>query len=255
MAKFCTKCGSPLEDGKCPKCKEETKKETKTTTTTTETVDVKESFMDCLNIFKKIFTKPFEAIKEFVCDNKFVSGIIMIVATAISTGLYKIATLKNIFEATSGSKFNSGDLGDYLNAALSGGSFGPAKPDYVSEFFKTFAYSLVEYAAIALIGYLIVAKLFKGTATVKQMITTVGIALSVVLLANLANSIIVFFDGEVFGYIRSYISMFGTIFMYLILYEGIKEVGDVAKEKLYITVASICICATIVIDIAHKMFD
>ena len=30
MAKFCTKCGTPLEDGKCPKCKEEkTTKEVK----------------------------------------------------------------------------------------------------------------------------------------------------------------------------------------------------------------------------------
>lgn len=254
MAKFCTKCGTPLEDGKCPKCKEETKKEVKTTTST-ETVDVKESFMDCLNILKKIFTKPFEAIKDFVSDNKFVAGIIMIVVTAISTGLYKIATLKNMFDATSGSKFNANDLGDYLNAALSGNSFGPAKPDYVSEFFKTFAYNLVEYAAIALIGYLVVSKIFKGSATIKQMVAAVGIALSVVLLANLANSIIIFLDGEVFGYIRGYLSTFGTIFSYLILYEGIKEVGNIDKNKLFLSVSSICICATIVIDIAHKMFD
>ena len=253
MAKFCTKCGSPLEDGKCPKCKEETKKEVKTTTTT-EAVDVKQSFMDCLNIFKKIFTKPFEAIKEFVEDNKFISGIIMIVVAAISSGLYKIATLKNIYDASSASKFNSNDLGDYFNAALSGGSF-EAKPDYVGEFFKTFAYNLLEFAAIALIGYLIVTKLFKGSATIKQMITAVGIALSVVILANLANSIIIFIDGEVFGYIRSYISLFGTIFMYLILYEGIKEVGKVDKNQMFLSIASICISATIVVDIAHKMFD
>ena len=256
MAKFCTKCGTALENGKCPKCKEE-----KTTNTVekevveVETVDIKQSFMDCLDVFKKIFTKPFEAIKEFITDNKFVAGIIMIVAAAISAGLYKIATLKNIYDSSSGSRFNANDLGDYLNSALSGGSFGPAKPDYIGEFFKTFAYNLVEYAAIALIGYLIVSKLFKGTATVKQMITATGIAVSVVILANLANSIIIFIDGEVFGYIRSYISTFATIFKFLILYEGIKEVGNVAKEKLFITVASICICATIVIDIAHKMFD
>ena len=256
MAKFCTKCGTPLEDGKCPKCKEvKTTKEVKEEVVEVEAVDVKQSFMDCLNIFKKIFTKPLEAIKEFVTDNKFVSGIIMIVVTALSTGLYKIATLKNMYEANSGSKFNANDLGDYISAALSGGSFGPAKPDYVGEFFKTFAYNLVEYAAIALIGYLIITKLFKGTATIKQMVAAVGIALSIVLVANLANSIIIFFDGEVFGYIRSYISTFGTIFSYLILYEGIKGVAEIDKEKMFLGIASICICATIVIDIAHKMFD
>ena len=257
MAKFCTKCGTPLEDGKCPKCNVETieeKKEVKTTTNT-ETVDVKQSFMDCLDVFKKIFTKPFEAIKEFVTDNKFVSGIIMVVVAAITSGLYKIATVKNMFDASSSSRFNANDLGDYINSALSGGSYGGAKPDYVKEFFTTFAYDLVEYAAIALIGYLIISKIFKGTVTVKQMIATVGIALSVVIIANLANSILVFIDAEFIGYVRSYLSMFGTIFMYLILYEGIKGVANVDKDKMFIGIASICICATIVIDIAHKMFD
>ena len=256
MAKFCTKCGTPLENGKCPKCADAPKTEVKKeVVTTTEAVDVKQSFMDCLDVFKKIFTKPVEAIKEFVTDNKYVSGIIMIVVAAISAGLYKIATLKNMFEASSGSKFNANDLGDYLNAALSGGSFGPSKPDYLSEFFKTFAYNLVEYAAIALIGYLIIAKLFKGSATIKQMVAAVGIALSLVIVANLANSIIIFADGEVFSYIRTYISTFGTIFSYLILYEGIKGVAEVDKNKMFLGIASMCICATIVIDIAHKMFD
>ena len=87
------------------------------------------------------------------------------------------------------------------------------------------------------------------------MVAAVGIALSIVLVANLANSIIIFFDGEVFGYIRSYISTFGTIFSYLILYEGIKGVAEIDKEKMFLGIASICICATILIDIAHKMFD
>lgn len=260
MAKFCTKCGTPLEDGKCPKCNVETKEEKKEVketkaVSTTETVDVKQSFMDCLDVFKKIFTKPFEAIKEFVTDNKFVAGIIMVVVAAITSGLYKIATVKNMFDASSSSRFNAGDLGDYINSALSGGSFGGAKPDYAKEFFTTFAYDLVEYAAIALIGYFIISKVFKGTATIKQMIAAVGIALSVVIIANLANSILVFIDAEFIGYIRTYLSMFGTIFMYLILYEGVKGVANVDKDKMFLGIASMCICATIVVDIAHKMFD
>lgn len=257
MAKFCTKCGTALENGKCPNCKEEktTKKEVKQEVVEVETVDVKQSFMDCLDVFKKIFSKPFEAIKEFVTDNKYISGIIMIVVAAISAGIYKIATLKNIFDSTSGSRFNANDLGDYLNSALSGGSFGPEKPEYLKEFFTTFAYSLVEYAALVLIGYLIVSKLFKGTINLKQMVSAVGIALSIVILAYLANSIIIFIDGEIFGYIRSYISTFGNIFFYLILYEGIKEVANVNKERLFLTIASIAISATIVVDITHKIFQ
>ncbi len=254
MAKFCTKCGSELVDGKCPKCKEE---KTKTVETVeVEAVDVKQSFMDCLNVFKKIVTKPFEAIKEFVTENKYVAGIIMIVCTAIATGIYKIATLKNMYSANSASRFNANDLGDLFSAALSGGSLSSfAKPDYFKEFMTTFAYSLVEYAALVFIGYLVITKLFKGNATIKHMLTAVGISLSLVLVANLVNSIIIFIDGEAIGYIRTYVMTFASIFSTLILYEGVKSVAEIDKEKMFLGIASMSICATIVIDIAHKIFN
>jgi hypothetical protein len=252
MAKFCTKCGSELVDGKCPKCKEE--KSTTKEVVEVEAVDMKESFMDCLGILKKIFVKPIETVKEFVVENKFVTGIIMIVLTAIASGLNKIATLKSMYGASSGSRFNANDLSDYINSALSGGSFGPAKPDYFKEFMTTFAYNLVEYAVIALVGYLVITMLFKGKATIKEMFSVVGVAFSAVLVAYLLNSILVFIDGEVVGYIRSYVTTFGSIFSYLLIYEGIKKISGIDKEKLFLSVASMCIFATCVIDILHKIF-
>ena len=92
MAKFCTKCGKELKEGQTCDCKKTSKKVTNNTQ-----IDLKESSIDCLNVFKKIFTKPFEAIKDFVCDNKFIAGIIMIVVAALTTGIYKIATLKSMY--------------------------------------------------------------------------------------------------------------------------------------------------------------
>ena len=95
MAKFCTKCGKEL-NGKACDCSKNA------STSIIGDIDVKESCMDCLNVLKDIFTKPIETIKDFVVENKFISGIIMIVVAAISAGLCKIATLKSMYSSTSG---------------------------------------------------------------------------------------------------------------------------------------------------------
>lgn len=251
MAKFCTKCGSELKDGKCPKCKEETTNEV----VTSEAVDVKQSFMDCLEIIKGIFTKPIKTVKKFVTENAFVSGIIMIVATALATGLYKFASLKSMYSSKTGSGFNADDLGSLFTAALSGDVSSFKEPDYFKEFMTTFAYSLVEYALIAVIGYVIITKLFKGNTSIKKMVSMVGVALAVVLCANLVNSALVFIDEEVVGYIRSYIFSIGSIFSFLVLYEGVKETSGIDKEKMFISVASMSVLATVAIDIIHKIFS
>lgn len=254
MSKFCTKCGKKLEDGKVCDCQKNKKVEEKVVETTSSQIDIKESLMDCVNVFKKIFTKPVEAIKEFVCDNKFIAGIIMIVVAAISTGLYKIATLKNMYSASNADAFNTSDFSDLLNSALSGGSIS-AEPEYFKEFLTTFATNLVEYALIVLIGYLIISKLLKGTATWKQMITAVAISLSVVLTANLINSVLVFIDGSFIGNIRSYLASFASVLSIIILYKSVKETSGVDTNKVFMSVASMSVFATVVIDIAKKIFN
>lgn len=253
MAKFCTKCGKKLEEGQVCDCSKNTKKEEKVVETTTK-VDMKESFMDCVDVFKKIFTKPMDAIKNFVCENKYIAGIIMIVVAALSTGLYKIATLKNMYSASSADSFTASDFTDLLNSALSGG-LSSAEPEYLKEFMTTFVTNLAEYALIVLIGYLIISKLLKGTASWKHIVTAVGISLSVVLAANVLNSVLVFIDGEFIGNIRSYIVSFTSILSILILYKSVKEVAGVDQNKLFVSVASMSVFATVVVDVVQKLFD
>lgn len=251
MAKFCTRCGKALNEGEVCNCVQTT-----TATTAVSTVDAKGCIMDCVNVFKKIFTKPFEAIKEFVSENNFVAGIIMVVVAAISTGLYKIATLKNLYSAgSSASSFTASDFTDLLNTALSGGSFSTAEPEYLKEFMTTFATNLAEYALIIVIGYLIISKIFKGTATLKQMVTAVGISLSVVLAANLVNSILVFIDGEFIANIRVYLTSFVFILSTLILYASVKQIGGIDQNKLFVSIASMSVFATIAMDLIQKLFD
>lgn len=250
MAKFCTKCGKKLEEGKTCDCQKNKKVEEKLVETTSTQINIKESLMDCVNVFKNIFIKPVEAIKEFVCDNKFIAGIIMIVVAAISTGLYRIAELKNSSSVLDTDAFNVGKI---LNSALSGSSFS-TEPEYFKEFLTTFATNLVEYALIVLIGYLIISKLLKGKATWKQMVTVVAISLSIILTANLVNAVLLFIDGSFMENIRSYIASFASILSTLVLYKSVKEVAGVDTNKVFMSVASMSVFATVVIDIAMKIF-
>lgn len=251
MAKFCTKCGSELVDSKCPKCGE--KKEEKVVTVEQE--DIKTSFMSCLEVFKGIFTKPIDTIKSFVCENKFIAGIIMVVFAAISAGIYKLTLLKNIYTSKNADSFTASDLTDMLNNVLQGGGLKAAEPEYFKEFLTTFITNFAEYALIVGIGYLIITSILKGKATIKEMVTAVGISLSVIIAANLLNSIVVFIDGEFFAHLRIYIASFGTILSTLILYGSVKQVAGIDNNKLFMSVASMSVLATVVIDIFQKLFN
>ena len=255
MAKFCTKCGKKLEEGQTCDCTQNVSTTVSTNTTQSGSVDIKESLLDCLNVFKKIFTKPVEAVKEFVCDNKFIAGIIMTVIAAISSGLYRIATLKNMYSSTNANSFTANDFSDLLNSALSGNGLSTAEPEYFKEFLTTFVTNLAEYALIIFIGYIIVSKILKGTATWKQMINAVAISLTFVLAANLVNSVLVFINGDFIGNIRTYLSSFAYILSILILYKSVKEVGNVDNNKVFMAVASMSVLATVVIDVAKKIFN
>lgn len=237
MAKFCTKCGGKLEEGKCPKCSEEN---VATEVITSE--DVKEHLNGVLGVIKGIFTKPISTIKDNKSEKNYVVGIILIVCTAILTGIYKIATIKNAYDVTV--------KNIKINSVLPS-----VETNYLKSFMTEFAYNLVEYGLIVVIAYFVISKLSKNKVEFKEIVNIVGMSLAVVLVANLVNSILVFIDGEAITYIRGYIFTFAEAFKYLVLYEGIKEISKVDKERLFINVSMIFIGATIVIDIFQKIFN
>jgi len=231
----------------------EEKKEEKVVKTNEPAVtadDIKEGGKDCLDIIKGIFTKPFDIIKKFATEKKFLTGAIMILITALAKGLCKVATLKNMYDSSSSSNFSAADLASVLNGNYS------AEPDYVEEFFKAFGYGLLEFVAIALVGYLLVTKVLKATkVTWKQLVAATGVALSVTALAFLVNAGLVYIDEEIVSYIRGYITSFGYIFSILIFYTVISELAGIDKNKLFIAVSGAFIGATAVVDLVQKILE
>ena len=227
MAKFCTKCGKELKEGQTCDCQKKGNSETKTVTVN---IDVKESCMDCVNVVKGIFTKPVETIKDFVCDSKLISAIIMIVVAALSSGLYHVAYEKAIIAS------------DYY------------KPKYMNEFFTTFADSLVKYALIAALGYVLISLIFKGKTTWKQMVAAVGASVSVLIVGYLLNSILVFIDAEIVAYFRGYISYFAEVLSILIIYKAIEEKAELDKNKLLLGTTALFVLVQAGMDIYNKIF-
>lgn len=255
MAKFCTKCGQELVPGEKHVCaakkdgEEKVKDATPSKTSSVTGEEIKSSFMNCLDFLKKLLVKPVEAVEDFVTEKKYLSGIIMVLLSAIAAGLYKIATLKAAYGASSSKGFNPSELVNLLYK-----SFG-SEPEYLKEFATQFANSAVLYLLIAIIGYFLVTNVFKGKTTIKKMVSAVGASVAVLIIGFLLNTILVFIDAEVVGYIRTYIAAFADIISVLVLYKGVKSATDLDNNKLYIAVASMSVCATVVIDIINKIFD
>lgn len=224
MAKFCTKCGKELQEGQVCDC------QATTTVNSESSIDFKEAGKDCLNLVKGIFTKPVETIKNFVADNKLISAIIMIVVAALSKGLYTIA---------------------YDKAQLANKFY---EPKYLNDFFTTSLDSLVRFALIAAIGYLLVTVIFKGKTTWKQMVAAVGAGVAVVICANVINSILVFVDAEFVIYLVSYISTFATFALFLVVYKAIEETAELDKNKLFLGSISLFVLVEAAMDLYAKIF-
>ncbi len=234
MAKFCTKCGKPLEEGQVCDCQATVDTTATVAPTTasasTSSIDFKESGKDCLEVLKGIFVKPVETIKNFVADNKLVAAIIMIVAAALSTGLYTMA---------------------YEKAKLASKYY---EPKYLNDFFTTSLDNLVKFALIAAIGYLLITVIFKGKTTWKQMVAAVGAGVAAVLCANVINSVLVFVDAEFVSYLASYISTFATFALFLVVYKSIEETAELDKNKLFLGAISLFVLVEAGMDLYAKIF-
>ena len=98
MAKFCTKCGKPLKDGKPCDCEKENKKEEiKEETTEESSVDVGAAINNCVNILIGMFKNPSKTLAKKANKNNFTLAIVSIIVNTIIFGLTVHFLYSNIF--------------------------------------------------------------------------------------------------------------------------------------------------------------
>lgn len=205
MAKFCTKCGSKLVDGKCPKC------ENKATEVAT-TFD----FNELLTAVKGMFTKPIDTIKEIIeTENITIAGI-LIAINAVIIALFCCLGSKELiglFTSASG-------LSSLLSSSI--------EIPYARIFFTTLIIVLVTYAIVAGLFYLVSDKLFHGNSSYKKMITYLGIT-STILTATVLGTIVLMY---VSVQLMTLFLLCGITISNVYMIQGFQYVTDIDKNKV-----------------------
>lgn len=146
MAKFCTKCGSPLEDGKKCKCEEE-----KVVKGSSNFVSLLKEYLD---VVKKMVKKPIDALKEKNNENNFNLSLISIGVTSIAFGLVMCFIVKSML----------------------GGLSSMVDIPYIKVFLLGFITMAAMISIMACIAYLIIDKLLKTETSIKKMFVLFGLS-------------------------------------------------------------------------------
>lgn len=227
MAKFCTKCGKKLEEGKTCDCqkKKKTVKEEETNDVAKEVGEAVDATAKAIanndyvkkimSILKTIFVKPVDTMKKNTKENNFVVGLIGIGLTAIFAGLFTYLYLKEfvgtIFSAFSSFGFGSVEI----------------------PFFKTFIlgafFIVVVFFSIAVAIYAIQSWILKKEASFKKIISLIGmcalVAAIVVLIAILGIYLVPEYALTILG--------IGGLFFGLLIFQGLKFTSD-QDENTYV---------------------
>ena len=224
MAKFCTKCGKPLEEGKTCECSTVVK-------TTTNGL-----FAECLEIVKSFLKKPIDTLEENVDDSKFNSSLIMIGLNAIAVGLFVLVLVKELLGSIMGLM-----MGSY--GSLMGLGSAQMEIPYVKIFFIVFVVAIVVTLLIALCSYLLAEKLFKGNATIKGMVTLFGFSSIISTVTLLAASILSFVNITIGIIVYTAGSLLNTYYNY----KGLEFACNVDRNKLgYVLMPSVLVVSLVV---------
>ncbi len=149
MAKFCTKCGSPLEEGKPCKCESE-KKEVKNVSSS----NFVELLKEYLDVVKGMAKKPIDTLKEKNDESNFNLALVSIGVTSIILGFVMCFIIKSMMSGLAG-------LVDI---------------PYVKVFLVGFVTMAAMISVMALIAYVIVDKLLKSETSIKKMFILFGLS-------------------------------------------------------------------------------
>lgn len=227
MAKFCTKCGKPLEEGKVCDCsKEETKEKEEVSSSVSANIA-----NDYFEILKGMFAKPLTTIKKYSKDKHFILGLISIAITALIFGLLshllangilkKVGlNLKLVSTAIDAIKMELGPIGaSSININTHVG---------LTAGFVTLALPFV----VAGIIWFINSVIFKKNISFKKIIAMIGVCeifYSVCLLGILIFSLISV------GF-AAFILLCASLVFFTYLHQGIVEISDVNNDKLIYTI-------------------
>lgn len=241
MAKFCTKCGKKLEDGKpCDCCKEEVKKEV-VVESKTNSFDFNKCVNSYIEMVKGIFVKPIDTIKKFATSSNFVLGLIALAINCIVSGIFLYCIAKESINLI------SSFTGGYSSLLAMSSSIDVP-------FMKTFLYGIlfmaVGFSVTALMIYVMAGVIFKDKIDMKKVFSLVGVCSVFTTVTTVVSIILNYISIK----LMMVVLLISGIFYLTHLYQGVQETTEVDKNKLaYVFVPAISVATFVVVYVLPKI--
>lgn len=230
MAKFCTKCGKALVEGKC-------------TCSTKEVVEEKVDFVGLLKqsieVVKGIFVKPIDTLEENTKENKFNLAIMLMAAYGLAMGLFVLVLIKEISGII---------LGLFTTGYSSLLSTEAVEIPYVKIFVIALISAVAMFTIMSLVIYIISNKFLKDETSFKKVFTMFGVSSTVATVALLVSTIFIFVSYK----IALIILLAGSLLNSYYSYKGLEFATNTDKNKLgYVFMASILISSFVISFLAN----
>lgn len=241
MAKFCTKCGKKLEDGKpCDCCKEEVKKEA-VVESKTNSFDFNKCVNSYIEMVKGIFVKPIDTIKKFATSSNFVLGLIALAINCIVSGIFLYCIAKESINLI------SSFTGGYSSLLAMSSSIDVP-------FMKTFLYGIlfmaVGFSVTAFMIYVMAGVIFKDKIDMKKVFSLVGVCSVFTTVTTVVSIILNYISIK----LMMVVLLISGIFYLTHLYQGVQETTEVDKNKLaYVFVPAISVATFVVVYVLPKI--
>ena len=164
MAKFCTKCGKPLKDGKPCDCESKAEKASKKEEAVTKNI-----WEQIVMVFKGGFKKPHTTMDKTTNGAFLWTSLIAIGASAIGLCLVIIRLLKVIYASSVNAVGSSLGLGNSLGNATSLGINIPLTVFIIILLVALF------YFVYTIIGYVFTNKIFKNKNNYKEIVSSMAV--------------------------------------------------------------------------------
>ena len=235
MAKFCTKCGKELIDGKECSCQKNSKKVEEVTSSSSIVTEL-------VDLVKGMFVSPIDTMKSFIQEKNLNNAFITLGASAIAIAIMICVLCKEMI----------GSIMDLMGISSSymGMFDSNIEIPYAKIAIMSILIVVATYALIALIAYLISAKLFKSETSYKKMITWLGANAALMTVVYLVTTICILISLKLALIVYVVGGLLNTCYMY----KGLKFACDTDENKLaYVYVPSVLVAAFIIGYLAPKI--
>lgn len=228
MAKFCTKCGKPLEEGSVCSCAEQKVVEKKNDSQ----MDIKKYINLFIEVIKGMIKEPIDTIKNYSKEENFIFGVLAILLNSILFGILLYCLIVEGFNSVSLLMITSSNI------------------SFIKTFLLGILFMMVFLLSLCAMIYGMEKFIFKTNVEFKKVMVMIGICSIATSITTLIAILFTFISMK----FVSVILMIGVLFYVVYLCQGTMEISNIRKNMLaYVLVPSISIAFFIVTYILPKI--